>query len=95
MVSYAREYYHCSMRKKTLLAVGERIRALREKAGVTQEEFAEIAGLDRAYYGGVERGERNVAAVNLIRIAVALNIEVGELFPPQADLIKLLRGMKK
>jgi len=83
------------MRKKTLLAVGERIRALREKAGVTQEEFAEIAGLDRAYYGGVERGERNVAAVNLIRIAVALNIEVGELFPPQADLIKLLRGMKK
>ena len=83
------------MRKKPLLPVGERIRALREQAGVSQEEFAEIAGLDRAYYGGVERGERNIAAINLIRIAVALKIEVGELFPEQAELIKILRGIKK
>jgi len=83
------------MRKKPLLPVGERIRALREQAGFSQEEFAEIAGLDRAYYGGVERGERNIAAINLIRIAVALKIEVGELFPEQAELIKILRGIKK
>lgn len=34
------------------------------------------------YMGGVERGERNVAALNLIQIAKCLNIEVGELFPP-------------
>jgi transcriptional regulator with XRE-family HTH domain len=31
--------------------------------------------------GGVERGERNISALNLIKIAKALNVEVGELFP--------------
>lgn len=35
----------------------------------------------RAYFGGVERGERNIAALNLIKIAEALEVEVGELFP--------------
>jgi len=31
--------------------------------------------------GGIERGERNIAALNLIRITKALKIEVGDLFP--------------
>jgi transcriptional regulator with XRE-family HTH domain len=48
---------------------------------MSQESMAEAAGLDRAYYGGIERGERNVAAVNLVKIACALQVEVGELFP--------------
>ncbi len=65
-----------------LVELGRRIRALREARGFTQEQLAEEAGLDRAYYGGVERGERNVAALNLIRIAKALDVEVGDLFPP-------------
>jgi len=65
-----------------LLALGRRIRSLREARGFSQEAFAEEAGLDRTYYGGVERGERNVAALNLIRIARALGVEVGDLFPP-------------
>jgi len=68
--------------RQELVELGRKIRALREARGFTQEQFAEEAGLDRAYYGGVERGERNVAALNLIRIARALGVEVGELFPP-------------
>ena len=52
----------------------------------SQEAFAAEAGLDRAYYGGVERGERNVASLNLIRIAKALKVEVGELFPSTRTL---------
>lgn len=44
-------------------------------------------GLDRTYMGGIERGERNIAAINLIRIAKTLKIEVGELFSP----IKILK----
>ena len=67
--------------------IGQRIRDLRVDAGYSQEGFAADAGLDRAYYGGVERGERNVAALNLITIATVLGIEVGDLFPP-------LRGLK-
>jgi transcriptional regulator with XRE-family HTH domain len=66
-----------------LVALGKQIRRLREEKGVSQEAFAALADLDRAYFGGIERGERNVAALNLIKIAVALEVEVGELFPPQ------------
>ncbi len=65
-----------------LIALGRRIRELRESQGYSQEGFAAEVGLDRAYYGGIERGERNVAALNLIQIAITLGVEVGELFPP-------------
>ena len=64
-----------------LVTLGAKIRGLRTERGYSQEGFAAAVGLDRAYYGGVERGERNVAALNLIRIASALGVEVGELFP--------------
>lgn len=64
-----------------LAALGEHIRRLRQARGFSQEGFAAAAGLDRAYYGGIERGERNVAALNLMRIARALEVEVGALFP--------------
>jgi transcriptional regulator with XRE-family HTH domain len=65
-----------------LVALGQQIRKVRQVRGISQEEFANTAGLGRSYYGGVERGERNVAALNLMRIAAALGVEVGELFPP-------------
>ena len=71
-----------------LVALGQRIRKLREKKGYSQEGFAAEAGLDRAYYGGVERGERNVAALNLIQISIALGVEIGELFPKVQSLKK-------
>ncbi len=64
-----------------LIALGRQIRKVRQEKGFSQEHFALEAGLDRSYYGGVERGERNLAALNLMRIAVALGVEVGELFP--------------
>lgn len=50
--------------------------------------FAAEIGLARAYYGGVERGERNIAVENLVRIAAGLGVEVGDLFPPIAELIE-------
>lgn len=64
-----------------LLALGEQIRKIRKSRGISQEDFAAEAGLARAYYGGVERGERNLSALKLMRIALALEVEVGELFP--------------
>lgn len=69
-----------------LVLLGKQLRKLREARGFSQEAFAWEVGLARSYYGGVERGDRNVAALNLIRIAKALNVEVGELFPPLKDL---------
>jgi transcriptional regulator with XRE-family HTH domain len=45
--------------------------------------LAERAGLHRNYVGGVERGERNVALENIVKIANALSVPTKELF---ADL---------
>ncbi|MEX2353527.1 MAG: helix-turn-helix transcriptional regulator [Gammaproteobacteria bacterium] len=62
-----------------LVLLGKRIRKLRTTRGFTQEGFAGECGLDRSYYGGVERGERNIAVLNLIKIAAALGVEVKHL----------------
>jgi transcriptional regulator with XRE-family HTH domain len=63
-----------------LREVGNTIRRLRAARGFSQEAFAQEAKLDRAYMGGVERGQRNVGVVNLYRIARALNMSLSELF---------------
>ncbi len=72
--------------EQQLRALGERIRAVRKAHGFSQEGFALTVGLDRAYYGAVERGQRNVSALNLIKIAATLEVEVGDLFPPIREL---------
>ena len=59
---------------------GSRVRALRKAAGYSQEDFALEIGLDRTYMGGVERGERNLALLNIRKIARGLNIPEKELF---------------
>jgi len=64
-----------------LIKIGKRIRELRKKKGFSQESFADEVGVDRTYMGGIERGERNMATLNLIRIAKALKVDMGELFP--------------
>lgn len=60
-------------RQEILRLFGETVRAHRARAGLSQEELAFAAGLDRTYVGGVERGERNLSLVNIVRIAEALN----------------------
>jgi transcriptional regulator with XRE-family HTH domain len=59
---------------------GSRLRQLRDERGYSQEELAERAGLHRNYVGGVERGERNVALENIVKLAKALAVTPGELF---------------
>ena len=68
------------MRDEILRLFGDRLRELRMERRLSQERLAELAGLDRNYIGQIERAERNVALVNIIRIAKALEIEPGELF---------------
>jgi transcriptional regulator with XRE-family HTH domain len=62
------------------LRFGKAVRQRRHKLGVSQEAFADLCGLDRSYIGGIERGERNVALVNVEKIARALRISLSELF---------------
>lgn len=56
-----------------LKRLGEAVRARRKAAGLSQEVLADAAGIDRSHMGKIERGERNVTLLNLIKIAVALN----------------------
>lgn len=58
---------------------GERVRQLRKEQGYSQERFANEAGLDRTYIGGIERGERNVSLRNIGIIADALRLSVSDL----------------
>jgi transcriptional regulator with XRE-family HTH domain len=53
---------------------GSRVRAERERLGLSQEELADRAGMHRTYLGGVERGERNLGLLNVLRIARALGV---------------------
>lgn len=58
---------------------GNRLRELRKKCGLTQEELADRAHLHRNYVGGIERGERNISLINIVELAHALAIKPGEL----------------
>jgi transcriptional regulator with XRE-family HTH domain len=62
------------------LRFGQAVRRRRQKLRVSQEEFADLCGLDRTYIGGVERGERNLALVNIEKIARTFRISLSELF---------------
>ena len=66
--------------QKFLEQLGSRIREQRLENGLSQEKLSFECGLDRTYIGSVERGERNIAAINLKKISSALNISFSELF---------------
>jgi transcriptional regulator with XRE-family HTH domain len=68
-----------------LEAVGARVRALREAAGITQARLGERCGLHRTFIGAVERGGRNVSVLNLRAIALALRVSVGSLFAEEVE----------
>ena len=59
---------------------GKAVRQKRNKLGVSQEEFADMCGLDRTYIGGIERGERNVALQNIEKIAKAFGASLSDMF---------------
>lgn len=65
--------------KDVLSLLGWRIRELRLKAGLTQEQLAERADLHPTYLGGVERGERNLSLKNLDKLARALQMPLRSL----------------
>jgi transcriptional regulator with XRE-family HTH domain len=67
------------MSNSELLRLGENIRQLRLSKGLSQEKLAELADLHRTYIGGVERGERNISLLNLIRLARVLEVPVTKL----------------
>lgn len=59
---------------------GESVRELRKSAGLSQEELADLAELDRSYVGCIERGERNLSIENVCRLARAIGVSPAEFF---------------
>lgn len=59
-----------------LEVLGSRVRRLRKDLGLSQERFAEQAGLHRTSVGAVERAELNTSVIKLVKIADGLGVEV-------------------
>jgi transcriptional regulator with XRE-family HTH domain len=72
-------------------ALGDAIRAARRERGIAQESFAARVGLDRSYFGAVERGEFNITLATLLKIAAGLHMPAwallkrGEALDPEAS----------
>jgi transcriptional regulator with XRE-family HTH domain len=63
-----------------LKQLGEAIRARRQAGEVSQEALAHDAEIDRSHMGKIERGERNVTLLNIVRIAKALECKPSDIF---------------
>lgn len=63
---------------------GRRLAEIRKTKGLSQERLALESGLARSYLGGVERGQRNIALLNIHRLAETLEITPAELLKPPA-----------
>lgn len=64
----------------TNIQFGNILRKTRETRSLTQEEFAALCGISRAYYGRVERGEHSITLELCKRIADSLGITLSALF---------------
>ncbi len=60
--------------------LGDRIKELRQKTGLSQEKFALKIEMDRTYFASVEAGRRNIAICNIKKIADGLGVSLSKLF---------------
>ena len=64
----------------SLVRLGQAVRKARKAAGLSQEALADAAEIDRSHMGKIERGERNVSVLNILKIAAALNCPASAIF---------------
>ncbi|MEG3124876.1 helix-turn-helix domain-containing protein [Sphingomonas sp. GB1N7] len=62
-----------------LKRLGDAVRVARKARGLSQESLADAAGIDRSHLGKIERGERNVTLLNVLKIAAALEGSAADL----------------
>jgi transcriptional regulator with XRE-family HTH domain len=67
-------------RDEDLIRFGAAVRARRQALGLSQEALADFAGIDRSHMGKLERGERNITFLNIMRIARAIQCVPSDLF---------------
>ena len=62
------------------IKIGNRIKELRKKLGLSQEKLANNCELDRTYVASVVNGKRNISFINLEKIVKALNVSLKDFF---------------
>ena len=69
-----------SQNERKQIIFGQRIRKLRLKRGLTQVKLAKLARINSSYAADVERGERNLSLLNILKLAGALRVHPSKLF---------------
>ncbi len=75
MPTYADRY----RKQPALIAFGDAVRRVRASGGISQEELAHRAEIDRAHIGNIERGLSNITLMNLLKVAAALDVTAADL----------------
>ena len=70
-------------KKEILIKFGEKVREVRKKKGLSQEELSFKADLHRTYIGMIERAEKNITLLNIEKIANALEVSINDLLDIQ------------
>ena len=70
-----------------LATIGSNIKFYRKNLGLSQEQLADLADLHRTYVGSVERGERNISALNIEKLAAVLGVEPAMLLESKPNQI--------
>lgn len=66
--------------------VGDNVRQIRAKKGLTQEQFSDLSGFSQQYLSDLERGKRNPTVVSVYELATALGVNYLELMRPTKRL---------
>ena len=66
-------------KNQSLVGFGKKVRSARKEKKFSQEELASRADLHRTYIGMIERGEKNITLINILRISHALNVSASNL----------------
>jgi transcriptional regulator with XRE-family HTH domain len=65
-------------KQSVAIQVGRALRARREAAGLSQDQFADHIDMHRAYYAAIERGEKNITLTTLKRLTDGLRVAMSE-----------------
>jgi transcriptional regulator with XRE-family HTH domain len=65
------------------MRLGQNVRRLREAKGLSQEAYAEEAGIHRTYVSDIERGKRNPTITVVEKLAIPLGVSAGALLGPE------------
>lgn len=68
-----------SEKQKFAKHIGKRLREVREKKGISQEQLSEQAGYYRTYVGHIENGKHSPSVHTMWRLAKVMKVDLGDL----------------